>query len=243
MLAEFPIEQFVKAAENVTAGLLHNVGWTEPPVDTLAVARRLHMVVAEAPIGAPRAQLVRLGPRRCATILLASEPRAERRQWAVAHEIGEACAHRVCTAVGAEPVDLPGSMREAIAHQLARSLLLPRRWMLDIGAAVDWDLLQMKAHFSTASHEVIARRMLDLPPGVVITVCDEGRVTWRRSNVARRPPPLAPPEVDALRFVRSEGVAVRCEHAALPAEVVDVRAWPVYEPSWRREIVRTELAE
>jgi hypothetical protein len=133
--------------------------------------------------------------------------------------------------------------REAVANRFAGCLLLPREWFLAEGADCEWDLADLKARFATASHELVARRMLEMPPPVIITLWDQGRLVWRRSNVPGRVPPVAACEEDARRVAHEQGLAARCERSELPDGVEDVRAWPVHEEAWRREIVRTELAE
>ena len=45
-------------------------------------------------------------------------------------------------------------------------LLLPMKWFALAATEFDHDLMQLKGRFQSASHELIARRMLDLPhPG------------------------------------------------------------------------------
>jgi hypothetical protein len=97
-------------------------------------------------------------------------------------------------------------------------------------------LLELKQHFSTASHELIARRMLDCPPPVIVTVVDSGRVTFRGANVAGRAPPLDNAERQCQRQANESG-----QPASYDAASMSVRAWPIHEPNWRREIIRTEL--
>ena len=76
-----------------------------------------------------RARYVRLGSHRAArpkaTILLRPDPRCERRQWAVAHEIGEHVAHRVFHLLGIDPREAAPDRRERAANHLAGRLLLP----------------------------------------------------------------------------------------------------------------------
>jgi hypothetical protein len=145
--------------------------------------------------------------------------------------------------LGVAPSDAAFSAREHVANRLAGCLLLPRQWLIADGAAVEWDLYALKSRYITASHELIARRMLDLPPAVIVTIADHGKITWRRGNSAARTPPMTPPERDAWRAAHELGQPARCEARELPPGVEDVRAWPVHEPEWRREIVRTALAD
>jgi hypothetical protein len=108
---------------------------------------------------------------------------------------------------------------------------------------LEWDLNELKARYATASNEMIARRMLEMPPPVIVTLFDQGKRQWRKSNRHFRTPPMTPPEVDAWKVAHETAAAARCEQAELPQGIEDVRAWPVHEPQWRREIVRTALAD
>jgi hypothetical protein len=77
---------------------------------------------------------------------------------------------------------------------------------------------------------------------VIVTLFDQNKQQWRRSNVGR-PAPLSAAEGAARRAAFELGEAVRCEPSELPEGVADVRAWAIHEPEWTREIVRTELSE
>lgn len=246
MLPEIPAEQVQFAVEAIARETLAEAVVTSPPVDALLLAERLGLVVARDAGGETRARFVRLGGSAVGaqeTILLSDDPRPERRQWAVAHEIGETRAARVFAHLGVDPVEAPVSAREAVANRLAGCLLLPRDWFASAGAELDWDLIEMKDRFNTASHELIARRMLEMPLPVIITLADQGRTVWRASNRHFRTPSLTPAERDAWRAAHELGRAARCESRELPDGVDDIRAWPIHEPGWRREIVRTALAD
>jgi Zn-dependent peptidase ImmA (M78 family) len=243
MFPDIPEEQIRATVEHVATQSLAEACIDQPPVDAALLAKRLGITVARDSAGAgTRARFVRLGGES-PTILLADEPRPERRQWAVAHEIGESCAVEVFAALGVNPLDGPPAAREAIANRLAGCLLLPREWFAADGPAVTWDLLELKARYATASHELIARRMLDMSPPVIITVADHGRIAWRRGNRHNRTPPMTPPEKDAWRGAHAINKPVQCEPRELPAGIEDVRVWPVHEPDWKREIVRSALAD
>jgi Zn-dependent peptidase ImmA (M78 family) len=244
MFAEIPGEQLRAALERAAHEVLAEAAVTEPPVDAIEVASRLGMIVAREKGAQQRARFVQIGgaSRGQAAILLADDPRVERRHWAVAHEIGEAYAYRVFAELGVDPLHAASGARESIANHLAGSLLLPHDWFAMEGEALDWDLARLKERFATASHELIARRMLEMPPPVIITLFDQNKQQWRRSNVGR-PGTLLVAEGDARRAAFTLGEAIRCEPSELPEGVVDVRAWAIHEPEWKREIVRTGLAE
>ncbi len=246
MLTEIPTEQFAAAVETIAQEVLADVGWSEPPVDVLAVARRLGILVARDDTLDTRARFVRLGQVRAfrqETIFLAEEPRSERRQWAVAHEVGESIAHRVFAQLGIALVDIPPRSREHVANHLASCLLLPCDWFAKAGAAVRWDLRELKSIYATASHELIARRLLEMAPTVIVTLFDQGATQWRRSNVELRPPALSLSEAEVWRATFESGEPTTCDDRKLPDGIAGIQGWAIHEPGWRREILRTELVE
>ena len=110
------------------------------------------------------------------------------------------------------------------------------------GRERDWDLLELKERYCTASHELIARRMLEMRPPIVITVCDRdafigGEATSRRGR--------------RICCVKRRQFGERCIRPGLPmCETLDaetglesVRCWPIHELGWKREIIRSEIAE
>jgi hypothetical protein len=153
----------------------------------------------------------------------------------VAHEIGELCACRVFARLSVDPREAPAAAREAVANQLASRILLPRDLFDRHGRSCGWDLFALKSRFPAASHELIARRMLDFWPSVIITIFDHGRQTFRRGNLPFRLPPLSATEQSAWRTAHEQSLV------ALEADFCRrVQAWPVHEPDWKREILRAE---
>jgi hypothetical protein len=241
MLSEIPDDEFAAALDACAAEVLWEAGLTEPPVDALAVAEGLGLVIARDYAMPYRGRFVRLAESEGrsggqATIVVGQADRPEREQWAVAHEIGECVAYRVFERLGVSFDEALPTARELVANRLASSLLLPRRWFASDGRELDWD------RYDTASHELIARRMLEMRPPIVITVCDLGRVHWRRSNVSTRPPSMLPEEKTVWRETHETGLPTE---ALLDAEngLELVRCWPIHEPGWKREILRSEIAE
>jgi hypothetical protein len=195
-----------------------------------------------------RGRFVRLAERNSdegggvGTIVVGAAERPEREQWSVAHEIGESVAYRVFERLGVSFDEALPAARERIANRFAGCLLLPRRWFAADGCELSWDLLALKDRYSTASHELIARRMLEMRPPVVITLCDHGRVRWRRSNTCSRPPALLTEERSVWQEAHVTGLPAS---AALDAEsgLEQVDCWPIHEPEWKREIVRSAVVE
>jgi hypothetical protein len=241
MLPELATEEYSALLDRVASETLVDAGVLFPPVDAFAIARALRFEVAWDDHQQGRARLTRLalGPHASQpSILLRSDPRHERRQFAVAHEIGEALSCRVFERLGVIPAEAPPYAREQVANQLAGRLLLPTDCFSQVAPSCGWDLAFLKCSFATASHELIARRMLDFPPPVIITVVDAGRVTFRRSNLPGRTPPMSPAERQCQRQATATG---QPSERTTPA--MTIRAWPIHEPDWRREILRSELRE
>jgi hypothetical protein len=240
MFSDITAEEYAAALDQVAEEVLSEAGIERPPVDVLAVARALNIQVAWDDTQPGRARCVRLqgfnGRPARSTVLLRPDPRPERRQWAMAHEIGEQVAYRVFATLGVDPRLTPPNARETVANQLAGRLLLPWAWFAADAPACGWDLVALKAQYRTASHELIARRMLELPPPVIVTIFDQGQLHVRLSNVPGRVPPLSADEQDLWQTVHQ-----RNESLETSSGTQTIQGWPVHEPGWKREILRTEV--
>jgi hypothetical protein len=253
MLREIPTEQFAAAIDDCAADVLWEAGVVDPPVDATVLAERIGLVVAQNEFMPIRGRFVRLadqsgrdppsGDHAHGTIVVGPAERPERLQWAVAHEIGESIAYRVFEALGVQPEAGPSSAREIVANHLASALLLPRVRFAADGRELDWDLFGLKSRYATASHELIARRMLEMRPPIIITLCDQGAIRWRRSNVTGRPPKLFPREHRAWQRCYERGAPTSTTLDPPETGLELVRVWPIHEPDWKREILRSEIAE
>lgn len=248
MLSEIPADEFAAALDASAAEVLWEAGVTEPPVDAAIVAERIGLVVAHNDAMIYRGRLVRLADPRGGevgqgTIVVGPAERPERLQWAVAHEIGESIAYRVFAALGIRPGDAPENAREQVANHLASCILLPRNWFAADGPPLDWDLAALKQRYATASHELVARRMLEMPPPIVITLCDLGSVRWRRTNAGGRPPKLLTEETAVWRTAHESGEGASAILDPATTGLESVHAWPIHEADWKREILRSVIAE
>lgn len=233
-------EDVATALDEVALELLSVAGIDGPPVDALRVAQARRMIVAVDARQAGRARIVRSARQqragRTAAILLRPDPRPERRQWAIAHELGEAAVGHLAARLGSDPREWGPVDRESLANALAGRLLVPTTWLERDGPRCEWDLPTLKERYATCSHELLARRMLDLAsPLVVVSVFDQGRLTWRRSNSGGPPPSLLPLERSTWQRVHQEN------RACVIRSTARLQVWPVHEPQWRREILRLEL--
>ena len=125
-----------------------------------------------------------------------------------------------------------------MANYLAGRLLLPSAWFGDDAARCGWDLIALKILYGTASHELIARRMLDFGPPVIMSIFDHGALYFRRGNLPGCVPPLSPAERECWRQVHRENLPWTTREG-----IHSIHGWPVHEPGWRREILRTEVEE
>ncbi|TWT95819.1 hypothetical protein Pla108_28960 [Botrimarina colliarenosi] len=253
MLTEIPSEEYHAVLDRCVEDVLWEANLDRPPVDAFVLAARLGVVVATDAVLPGRARFARLaaGAERLSldTIVIAAEERPERRHFAVAHEVGEAHAYRVYESLGVDPCETAGAVREGVANALAGRLLAPRRWLTGLWRDLEGDLFELKTHFATASHELIARRVLEcVRTPLVITVTDNGRPLWRRWNRSGPAPPRLRLELDCQRDAHASGRVVGglgCDEpqSAAGTPIDRVRCWPVHEPGWRREITVTELVD
>ena len=98
--------------------------------------------------------------------------------------------------------------------------------------------MALKARYRTASHELIARRMLECSPPVMISIFDHrrspfGGATFPAVCRRHRRPRW---DVGAMFTVAT----IRCGLA--PARGF-VQGWPIHEEGWKREILRMEIDE
>jgi hypothetical protein len=120
----------------------------------------------------------------------------------------------------------------------AERLLVPTAWLRDEGHVCGFDLFALKDRFTTASHELIAMRMLDLEEPCIITIVDNDHVARRRSNAYRVNKELSGPEQRCLKQVQRYSRPCQIDE-----EGWRVRGWPIHECDWKREILRSVLEE
>ncbi|MFN3467971.1 MAG: ImmA/IrrE family metallo-endopeptidase, partial [Candidatus Brocadiales bacterium] len=118
---------------------------------------------------------------------------------------------------------------------VAVNLLLPREWFKRDAEAYGWDLLELKKTYSTASHELIAFRMLEFRP-MIIAIFDNGKLYRRKSSYPFPIKPSYPLEGQCLRDVTTSGGKLLLQDGGM-----SVVGWPVFREDWKRVIIRTEF--
>jgi Zn-dependent peptidase ImmA (M78 family) len=230
-------EDVLQAVDRLVEEVLDRAGVTGPPVDAIALAQRhLGMSVSLDRRPPQRGRAQRAGGRP--QIFLNPEPTEERRQWTVAHEVGEHFKADLLRRLGVGPEQTRAMAGESLANLFASHLLVPACWFGADAPALDYDVLELKKRYRTSSHEVIALRFLDLPEPCVVTVIDNDHVTRRKSNAWRVTRQLQPAEQECQRYVH---------HYSRPRVVREagwtVQGWPVHQADWKREILRSVLDE
>lgn len=180
------------------------------PVDPSQIAARLGLTVCHA----DGCDGVLIGDQ----IIVDHSIRAERRAFAIAHELGHYVQRRA---------RLPD--RESTADYLASALLLPRDDFERDLRRFGWDLIRLHARHRLASFEALARRIVALREArafVFDRPLRTGRHGWYSVPSGHEP-------TDTELLAAAE--AFEC---GAPVEVVTgITGWPVLEHHWHRAIV------
>jgi predicted transcriptional regulator len=226
-------EEVVAAVDAAVAQLLETAHWEGPPVDAIVLAQRhLGMIVCLDRRQQQRGRAQRAAGRK--QIFLRPEPSQERHQWTVAHEIGEHVKADLLRRLGLAPEYVRAMSGESLANLFAHRLLVPTCWFAGDAPRHGYDLAELKQRYSTASHEVIAWRFLDLSDPCIVTVVDNDHVHRRRSNAWPTRRELTPAELACQRSVSRSG-----RPRVVQENGWTVQGWPVHQSDWKREILRS----
>ncbi len=218
-------DDIAKMVEEEARALLERLDVKGPPVDAFALARDLKLSVhIDSDLATRGYSRRRWGIE---TIMVGSKNpgKSERKHFTIAHEIGEVL---LAGKVG------QGFIEDA-SNLMAVSLLLPRGWFHKDAEALEFELPSLKDRYPTASHEVIAYRMLDVKP-LIVSIFDNGRLYRRKSSYPVRVQGTYPAEMECLESVSGSGKRV-----TLKDDTLSVTGWPVFRNNWKRVILKTEL--
>jgi hypothetical protein len=205
-------EDVLRAVDRTIAALLDRAKLVEPPVDAIALAENTLEI-----------KLSDLDP----------EWSEERRQWTAAHEIGRSLKSQLLEQLGVEGRGFAGA---SLANLVAARLLTPTAWFAADAPAVDYDLLELKKRYGTASHEELAWRMLDLPEPCIITVLDDDTIRRRRGNALPAKRELSPAEKKCVKLIRHSN-----EPQSVRRDAWTVQGWPIPRESGSRIILRSQI--
>ncbi|QDU79550.1 hypothetical protein Pla110_12610 [Polystyrenella longa] len=216
--------------------LLSLAGIDEPPVNAFHLAQHLGWEIVLNARQEERGRLKRIHDKP--TIFLKPDDRPERVQWALAHELGESLSDRWSDWIEEEELTAGPASREALANLFATRLLLPECWFGNTVSQTGCDLFELKQSFSTASHHLIAQRLLDLADPLIVTIFDHGQRTSRRSNWLPSPPPVQSAELRCWQECHCHNKRHQDQ-----ADNLSLHGWPIHEPDWKREILLTRPLE
>jgi predicted transcriptional regulator len=223
-------EDVYHKADLIVEELLAAAGVTRPPVNAVNVGKHLGILILEE-----RGEGQGRRKRRSAeTVLLSADGSEESRQWAAAQAIGERLKPDLLRRLGFDPASRQSLPGESLAGLLAHRLLTPTSWFAADARACGWDVPELKRLYVTAGYEVVAWRLLDLPEPCVITIVENDHVHRRRSNTWRVNKTLQPAERECQRYVHHYS-----RPRVVSADGWMVQGWPLHEPDWTREILRS----
>ncbi len=223
-------EDVTQAADLVVEEVLTAARVTRPPVNAVDVAKHLGILILEERGEGPG----RRKRRSAETVLLSADGGEESRQWAAAQAVGERLKADLLRRLGLDPASRQSLPGESLPGLLARLLLTPTSWFAGDARACGWDVLEIKTLYTTAGHEVVAWRLLDLTTPCVITVVENDHVHRRRSNAWRVNKTLQPAERECQRYVHYYS-----RPRVVSAEGWTAQGWPLHEADWKREILRS----
>jgi hypothetical protein len=220
VVEELSREDLTRVVDRAVEELLDVAKVTGPPVDAVALAaRHLRLDLEERK---PRGK----APR--------PDPTPEGKQWSAACAVGEHLRPDLLRRLGFDPAERRPLLGVSLADLVAERLLAPQAWFAADAAGYGYDLAALKDRYRTASHELLALRLLDLSEACVVTIVDDGSIYRRRSNAWRVRRELAEAEKECQRYVIEHDTPHR-----LRAGGWSVQGWPVPSPFGKRVILRS----
>ena len=162
MFDELPREDVLTTVDRMVEEMLQAAKIVEPPVDAIALRKAIWGWSCSWTSGKGSGD----GPREPGgrkQIYLRPEPREERHQWTVAHEIGEHIKTDLLTRLGLNPESTQAMTGESLANLFANRLLVPSKWFAEDARSLEFDLAALKKRYATSSYEVLALRFWTFP--------------------------------------------------------------------------------
>ncbi|MCE5270806.1 ImmA/IrrE family metallo-endopeptidase [bacterium] len=228
----------------ITADLLTQAGITSPPIDPAQVAAFLGILIETRPGYPALSGIEQDGPQT--RIIIRAGLRPERQHFLVAHEVGHVYwqdneHHRGDPSLGGR--------LEYFCNKFASLMLLPFEWFNADAAETGHDLFALKRIYSTASNQLIARRIVSLRPAIATVFDDDGkekRVTERFNGSGPQDKKLTKAESQVIKEVCGTGSVI--ENIGTIKEKgqfvrVKVKGYPIFENGWKRVITFMEPEE
>lgn len=213
---------YIAIIEEEVSKILEICSIERPPIDAFLVAERL-----DYDIGIDDKIKIRGYKRRRwgkDEIIVNSPSKSERKHFTIAHEIAE---HILENRIIREDLEMA-------CNAMASSLLMPAQWFEMDAKNCNFNLLELKKIYSTASHEAIAYRMLRFSE-CIITIFDNEKVAVRKTSINNPCKHIHPLELKCFQRVNNNG-----EPFIISEDNLHVQGWPVFKNDWKRVILRTE---
>lgn len=237
-MSDFSAEDLFDAIDRIVRELLVRHFKDAPPVDAMVLAQdEFHFSIdiveetdqrtrqyGDAPPRRPR-------PRE---ILLRESQSDEARQAVCARACAKELIPLVLEKLGVTPGTENRGAQNSLIGLIAPRILLPTCWFEKDSRKLGYDLLALKALYSTAGHEMIALRWLDFEEPCLVTVIDNEDVTARRSNRAQVTRKLTEAEQRCRDEVRRHDEPQKVRH-----EAWTTWGWPVPGGPFNRIILRS----
>lgn len=238
MKDDMPREEVIAVLDEIVEDLLDQADIAGPPVDAIALAQKhLDIKVLQDSRQEERGRVQRAGKKP--QIFVRPEPTEERHQWTVAREICQHFKQQILERLNLDKEEAKGLTGESLYTLFSSRLLVPTQWFAADAAAANYNLLDLKKRYRTASHEVIALRFLDLPFPTVVTVIDNDEIHRRKSNGPRiKAKQLEAAEEKCRKYVNKHGKSKTVREGAWT-----VQGWPIHQADWKREILRSVVEE
>ncbi len=237
-MGDFSQDDLLDAIDRAVRHLLEQERVTAPPVDAVTLVQDAFglTVVEEEPDDDP--EQGRFGPR---------PPRRRSREVLLRPDQSVASKHALCARACAKQMVpgilerlgvTPGTENRSAATQLAAviapRLLMPSHWWERDARRAGFDLLELKARYTTVGVELLLLRMLDVDEPAVVAVVDDGTATTRRSN--RQPVGRA---LLAAELLCCERVRAEREPQRVRRDDWTTQGWPIPDGPYDRILVRS----
>lgn len=232
---DFSQEDVYEACDRLIAGLLERAGVAGPPVDALKIAEEhlgipVEMAEEDDEEGHGRPRQRRTG----AGVSLNPRMTEDQRQSVAAAAIARDLLPDLLRKLGVMPGSESKQAAAGFRGLLASRLLVPARFLRAAVRSCGFDLMALKSVLSTASHEAIALRLLDLEEPCVIAIVDDGVVATRRSNSVPADKKLLAEEEKCVNQVTARDLPHKVRGNGWT-----VHGWPIPDRPFRRVVLRS----
>ncbi len=221
------------AIDRVVGTFLESMRLFQPPVDWVELAVSIPGIRRET-----AQEATGLSRRRAASkgkLLFADSLKEESRQRLAAQAISQFLLPKVGDILGIEDGERPPT---SWVRALVERLMVPPLWFRDVWRDENGDFVKVLNRFAFTPLEIVAQRLLDDSEPTVLSIIDHGSLTHRASNGPRAGKVLWPLEKECFEYISHFSRTRRLSQGGMT-----VSGWPIHQSDWKKEVLRTVLAE